>query len=68
MKTKLKKFEACDQCYCVGITYTDCVCAYSKYKTIELEFEICKCCGQLIDDGNPADTPFNNKQLKKHNA
>jgi len=66
MKTIFKKFKVCDQCYCVGMIYGDCVCSYDKYKTIELEFEVCKCCGHLIDDGNPADTPFNHEQIKNH--
>jgi hypothetical protein len=66
MKTKLEKFKVCDQCFCVGIQDTNCVCAYDKYKTIELEFEVCECCGHLIDDGTPADTPFNTEQFKKH--
>lgn len=66
MKTRLEKFKVCDQCYCVGMKYGDCVCSYDKYKTIELEFEVCECCGHLIDDGNPADTPFNDEQIKNH--
>lgn len=68
MKTRLEKFKVCDQCYCVGMIHGDCVCSYDKYKTIELEFEVCKCCGHLIDDGNPADTPFNEEQIKNHNG
>lgn len=67
MSTRLEKFKVCDECYCVNIIHTDCICSYSKYKTIELEFEVCTCCGQLIDDGTPADTEFNTEQIKKHN-
>lgn len=67
MKTKLEKFKVCEDCYCVELVHIDCACAFSNYKTIELEFEVCKCCGSLIEDGNPADTPFNNRQLKNHN-
>ena len=66
MKTRLEKFEVCDQCCSVGIIHGDCVCSYDKYKTIELEFEVCECCGHLIDDGNPADTQFNDEQIKNH--
>ena len=68
MKTRLEKHKVCDQCYAVGLLYNDCVCSYGKYKTIELEFEVCECCGNLVDDGNPADTPFNEEQFKKHES
>jgi len=67
MKTKLEKYNVCDQCFAVGIINNDCMCSYGKYTTIELEFEVCECCGNLIDDGNPADTEFNNKQFEKLN-
>ena len=63
-KTKLEKIEVCDQCYSLGITDNNCVCSYGHYKVIELEFEVCNCCGHLINDGLPADTPFNEKQLE----
>ena len=63
-KIKLKKFEVCATCYSVGMTDINCVCVYEhKWDTIELEFEVCSCCGSLIEDGNPADTEFNKKQL-----
>ena len=65
MKTRLEKYDVCDQCHAVGILHNDCICAYDKYKTIELEFEVCKCCGNLVEDGSPADTPFNDKQFKE---
>ena len=67
MKTRLEKFKVCVKCFCVGIRDSDCVCAYDKYETIELEFEVCDCCGNLISDGDPADTPFNDEQFKKLN-
>ena len=67
MKTRLEKYKVCDQCFSVGITDPDCVCVHGNYKKIELEFEVCDCCGSLISDGNPADTPFNDRQLEKHN-
>jgi len=60
----LKKFTVCTDCFSVGISSADCVCYYDRnYKTIELEFEVCICCGHLISDGRPAETEFNNKQL-----
>lgn len=65
MKTILKKHKVCIDCLSVGITYKDCNCLYSRnYKTIELEFEECECCGNLISDGNPAETEFNKKQFE----
>ena len=64
MNTRLEKFKVCDRCFSIGLTDVNCVCAYDKFKVIELEFEVCECCGKLIDDGNPADTPFNEEQLK----
>ena len=42
----------------------NCRCADSNYQTVELEFEVCECCNNLIDDGHPADTEFNKKQLE----
>jgi len=66
MKTRLEKYKVCKRCFSVGITDNNCVCTYGNYKTIELEFEVCDCCGHLINDGSPADTEFNDKQLNKH--
>lgn len=66
-KKRLEKYRVCDQCLSIGIIYNDCVCAYDKYKTIELEFEVCSCCNKVIDDGQPAETEFNKKQLKTLN-
>ena len=63
-KTRLEKFDVCKGCYSVGMTHADCICSYSEYETIELEFEVCNCCDNLIADGNPADTEFNRKQLE----
>ena len=62
--THLQKFDVCDRCFSVNIIDTGCICVDSNYTTIELEFEVCSCCGRLIGDGNPADTPFNDEQLK----
>jgi hypothetical protein len=62
---KLEKHTVCASCQAVGVTDTNCICVdNNRYPTIELEFEVCKCCGNLISDGEPADTEFNNKQLK----
>jgi len=67
MKTILVKHKVCEGCLSVGITEADCICTYDKnYKTIELEFEVCECCGHLISDGNPADTEFNKQQFKNY--
>jgi len=67
MKTHLQKFTVCRSCTSVTITDRNCRCTYSNgYPTIELEFEVCDCCGNLISDGNPADTLFNDEQFKKH--
>lgn len=67
MKTKLEKHEVCVNCFSVGISYSDCRCTYqNNYPTIELEFEVCKCCGNLVQDGSPADTEFNKKQFKEY--
>ncbi len=65
MKTRLEKFTVCNECYCVGILFTDCQCSHGKYETIELEYEVCDCCGNLIEDGNYAETEFNKNQLKR---
>lgn len=65
-KTRLEKFDVCEHCYCYGILDTQCVCSYGKYKTIQLEFEVCACCGHLVNDGQPADTEFNKEQLNKN--
>ena len=66
MEKILRKHKVCADCFSVGITISDCICTYSRnYPTIELEFEECPCCGNLLNDGNPADTPFNDEQFKK---
>lgn len=65
-KTRLEKHTVCTSCYAVGIEHADCVCTYQKdYPTVELEFEVCECCGQLISDGSPADTEFNDAQMDR---
>ena len=61
---KLEKFRVCQECLSVSIIDPNCVCAYSKYKIIELEFEVCACCGNVVNDGEPADTEFNKRVLK----
>jgi hypothetical protein len=68
MKTRIEKHIVCANCESVGITDNDCICTYqNKYPTVELEFEVCNCCGNLLNDGQRADTPFNDEQLKKLN-
>lgn len=62
----LKKYKVCDQCFGVGVTDRDCICTYGKYKTIELEFEVCGCCNRIITDGSPTDTEFNTQQLARN--
>ena len=63
MKTRLEKHIVCVDCQSIGITDVNCICVDSnRYETIELEFEVCDCCGSPISDF-PADTEFNRKQL-----
>lgn len=63
---ELVKHTVCTSCFGVGIRDTNCICTYqNNYETIDLEFETCKCCGNLICDGHPADTEFNDNQFKK---
>ena len=65
-KTRLEKHLVCTACFAVGIPDPDCICTYQDgYDELELEFEVCTCCGQLVEDGYPADTKFNKEQLKK---
>ena len=60
---KLEIFKVCKQCLSPGITYPDCICCYTNgYPTIELEFEICECCGNIHE--TPAYTEFNKKQFE----
>lgn len=66
MKTKLVKFDVCDRCYGVGNIDPDCMCMHGNYTSINLEFEVCACCGHLISDGEPADTEYNDLQIKNH--
>jgi len=63
-KTRLEKFRVCTDCYNVNISDPNCICCHSnEYETIELEFEVCNCCNNIIQDGSPADTSFNKEQL-----
>jgi len=65
MKTRLEKHTVCISCRSIGILDIDCICVHShRYPTIELEFEVCDCCGNPKSD-QPADTEFNEKQLQK---
>lgn len=60
-KTRLQKFHVCADCYSLN-----CGCSGSHicYQRIELEFEVCNCCNNIVEDGDPADTEFNREQLK----
>lgn len=65
MKTYLEKHKVCTHCLSVDIMFAECRCVISNnYPVIELEFEHCSCCGHIITDGQPAETEFNEKQLK----
>lgn len=60
----LVRMNACTDCLTFAITDPNCVCCWgNKYETIELEFEECKCCGNISEEY--ADTEFNHSQLKK---
>lgn len=61
---KLVKMRACVDCLTFAIRDPDCVCCYANvYKTVELEFEECECCGNISEEY--ADTEFNHSQLEK---
>lgn len=67
MKTRLEKHRVCVNCHGIGIVNADCICTYNnKYEIIELEFEVCDCCGNVLEDGQIADTEFNKNQLKNN--
>jgi len=62
---KLEKHTVCASCWSVGVTDVHCICVdNNNYPTIELEFNVCEWCENLECDGDPADTEFNNEQLK----
>jgi hypothetical protein len=64
--TKLIKFSVCIDCFGIGIIDSECRCVTgNNFPTIQLEFEVCSCCENIIEDGNPADTEFNRKQFEK---
>lgn len=64
MNKELVKIVVCSSCTSPTIIDPNCICCYSNgYDTIELEFEQCKCCGHI--NIYPAETDFNNEQLKK---
>lgn len=63
MKTLIKE-KVCASCLSNDIVDINCRCTYDKkYPIIELEFEKCECCGHI--SAFPANTEFNNKQLKE---
>lgn len=64
--TSIKKFVVCAACHGIGVPEPECICTYQNgYPTIELEFEVCDCCGHPVSDGTAADTPFNDEQFAK---
>jgi len=66
MSTYLRKYEVCANCLSIGITDPNCICSYDfRYQTVELEFEVCLCCGNTAD--TPADTEFNQAQYRAIN-
>ena len=68
-KTKIVRFVVCNSCYSIGILFVDCICIKNKvYPQIALDFEVCSCCEQIITDGEPANTPFNIKQIEEYEA
>ena len=61
-----KKIKVCKRCLSQGVMDADCICMYtSNYPTIELEFNFCECCGQILNDGDPDETEFNIGQFEK---
>ena len=60
MKSHLEKIKVCNRCHSDNIVDPNCRCCLGKYKTIELEFDVCDCCGSISDQ--PADTEFNKIQ------
>jgi hypothetical protein len=63
-KYRLERFDVCVDCLSPEITDLTCACIDSNYKTINLEFKVCACCDNLYEKF-PADTEYNNEQLKK---
>jgi len=40
--------RVCDSCY--DLPNSDgCYCQDGRYKTVVIEFEVCKCCGNIVD-------------------
>ena len=61
----VERHTVCKICYSVGISHPDCDCCHmNNYPTIELEFEVCNTCGNLVDDGHPVENEFNKEQQK----
>lgn len=60
------KYEVCADCHSAEIIYSECVCVTEKrYPTIELEFDICRCCGHTST--LPNDSEFNDQQYEDNN-
>lgn len=61
---ELRKLEVCPECLMHQRPPFECICTYMSYKPIILELNVCNCCGNIVDDGNPPETVFNIEQLK----
>lgn len=68
MKLRYEKHEVCVECFAVGILFPECICTHEAHDTIVLEFAVCDCCGNILEDGHPADTKFNKNQLEANEA
>ena len=59
---ELVKIKVCAVCQSTDITDVNCVCVgggmFSKYDTVELEFESCECCSRI--DSEPSETSEHN--------
>jgi len=56
----LKKYEVCASCKSIEKVNSNCICNVVKiYPTIELEFEVCRCCGNPITPSKFAKTDNN---------
>lgn len=66
MKTEIVKHTVCVDCLSTTIINVDCRCVtHNNYKTVELEFEVCACCNNILNDGSPAETEFNTQKYKE---
>lgn len=66
----LKRFNVCTECKArVRAVDSNCICNFSSlFDTIELEFEVCECCGKEVTPEQYADTEFNKAQIADYEA